>query len=467
MKIGLVGPSYQQKALPWDAQRSVNLFPMLDQSGKEVSCLYGTPGCVLFANFGSGPGRGGFASANGRVFGVSGSQVYEMFADGSTAGRGNLDNSQGYLTFAENGVQMAVCDGRNLYILTYATNAFQKVVVAGLPSAGTVTFVGGYFIVSEVGTGKFHTSAVYNGLLWDPLDFATAESSPDNLLRVLNVSGGLWLFGEKTTEIWGQNGSAFFPFSRVGGADMDVGTLGSFAVNAADNTALWVGRDKDGSGIIYRAEGYTPSRISNEAIENRLQAAPDPTSFKCYSYQEQGHNFFVITGGGMETAIVYDITTKLFHERMYLNDNGLYELPLAMDCIFAFGKHLTFDRNNSNVYEQKLSYYSDNGQEIARDRTFTHLSDEGKRVQFKNLAIYFKAGVGTQTGQGRNPKALLSKSNDGAITFSGGIAKEIGKAGEYGRRAKWDRLGQARIRTFRIRVTDPVEVCMIGAYLNE
>jgi len=466
MKIGLSGPSRSQQSLPWNAERSINLYPVIDEEGKETTALYGTPGCIQFTSFGSGPGRGGFTAANGRCFGVSGSQVYEIISDGTCTARGTLDQSQGYLTFAENGVQFAVCDGSSLYILNYATNVFQKVVTPSLPSAGTVTFVGGYFIVNELSSGRFRTSGVYDGLSWDPLDFATAESSPDNLLRVINISGQLWLYGERTTEIWGQNGSAFFPFSRVSGADMAVGTIGSFAVEEVDNTAIWIGRDKQGSGIIYRANGFTPQRISNEAIELRIQSAPAPALLKCFSYQEQGHSFFVITGGGMETAIVYDITTQQYHERAYLNEFGVYELPLAIDCIFAFGKHLTFDRDSNKVYEQSLNYYSDNGEELVRDRIFTHLSDENKRFKYNNLTIGFEAGIGNQVDPGKDPQATLFLSNDGGKTWSGGRNVSIGMVGQYMARAIWRRLGQARIRTFRVRVSDPVPVRIIGGYLN-
>jgi hypothetical protein len=466
MKLQIFGPSKQQMSLPFNSERTVNLYTIIDQEGKEPAALYGTPGILEFLDYGSGPQRGGFSSANGRAFGVSGSELYEISSTGTATFRGNLDQSQGNLTFAENGLQMAVCDGTSLYILTYADNVFQKVVTAGLPSAKTVTFVSGYFIVNEVNSGRFHTSALFNGLAWDALDFATAESSPDNLLRVINISGELWLFGERTTEIWATNGSQFFPFSLVQGAVLDAGVSGSFALDAVDNTAIWVGGDSKGSGIIYRGNGFSPQRISDEATEYRLQQATDPSSFKCFSYQEQGHTFFVVTGGGMETAICYDINTNMVHERAYLNEDGVYEQPLAIDHIFAFNKHLVFDRNSSKVYEQSLNYYSDNGEEIPRDRIFTHISEENQRIKFKNLTIGFEVGLGNQNEPGKNPQAVLSLSNDGGKTFGLPRPVSIGMVGQYGLRANWDRLGQARIRTFRVRVTDPVRVAITGAYLN-
>ena len=466
MKIDVVGESYTQSSLPFDAQRSVNLYPVLDPKGKQVSALYGTPGCKLFSTVGIGPHREAFAAANGRVFTVSGSKFFEIISDGTSIERGTLLGSQGNITIDENGLQLAVCDGQRLYIFTYATNTF--VLQTGKPfaSALTVTAIGGYFVVNEVNSGRFYASKLFDGTTWDPLFFATAESSSDNLLRVQNISGQLWLYGDKTTEVWGLNGSAFFPFSQVGGADMAVGIVGSYAVSEIDNSAIWVGKNRDGFGIVYRADGFSPVRISNETIELRLQKAPDPSSLKTWTYQEQGHNFIVITGGGMETAICYDVSTQSFHERAYLNNDGNYELPLAQDCVFAFNKQLTFDRNNGNVYEQSLDFYSDNGEEIPRDRIMTHLSEENQRIQFRSLVIDFETGVGNVVDPARNPQATLFFSDDGGRTWSGGRSVSMGAVGKYQTRCVWQRLGQARTRTFRIRVTDPVKVVIIGGYLN-
>ena len=66
MKIDLVGPSYQAWSLPFNAERSVNLYPVMDKRGKDVAALYGTPGLSLFGVAGLGQCRGAFASSNGR-----------------------------------------------------------------------------------------------------------------------------------------------------------------------------------------------------------------------------------------------------------------------------------------------------------------------------------------------------------------------------------------------------------------
>jgi len=202
MKIGLVGSSSQQRSLPFNAERTVNLHIVVDKEGKKPASLYSRPGNSTFTAVGSGPGRGGFTATNGRAFSISGSELYEISSLGVGTLRGSLLTSFGDVTIDENGLQLAICDGKDLYIFTYATNVFTRVVSANLPSAASVVFLDGYFIVNRSFTsGIFQISGPYDGLTWAALDFATAESSPDSLLRVAAIFGQLWLFGDISVKI--------------------------------------------------------------------------------------------------------------------------------------------------------------------------------------------------------------------------------------------------------------------------
>ena len=226
MRVGLVGPTYDQRSLPFDAQRSINFFPVFDQSGKEVAALYGTPGLSEFTNVGAGPIRGEFISGNGRMFAVSGSGLYEIDSAGTGTLLGSLSTSSGRVTMAEGTTQLAICDGQTLYSLIYSSDTFAIVTDADLPaSVGYVTNIDGYFVVNENDTGKFYISALNDVTNWDALDYATAENTPDTLLAVVNAVGQLWVFGERTTEIWANTGASNFPFSRLAGLAMPVCAL--------------------------------------------------------------------------------------------------------------------------------------------------------------------------------------------------------------------------------------------------
>lgn len=446
----------------------INLYTVFDESGKEPTALYGTPGLTLFAAVGGDPIRGTFASKNGRAFTVCAGSFYEVLADGSSINYGSLNSNFGAVTIDENPFQLMVCDGVDGYIFTYATNAFVQITSVNFPDAGTVTFIDGYFVVNKVGTGSFYISAINDGLTWGALDFATAESSPDNLVRVLNTVGQLWLFGESTTEIWTNSGDSVFPFERISGAKMETGILAPDTAIAMDNTVFWVGRDTLGHGIVYRARGFTPQRVSTSSIEYAIQNADNLSEMRAYTYQQQGHVFYVLTGGGLATTLVYDVSTQLWHERAFLEIDGTYGQHLGCCGMFAyaFNKQLIGDRVTGNIYGFDLDEYTDNGSPLRRERVFTHLNDESKRIRYSSLEVGFETGVGLTTGQGSDPQCVLQISQDGGRTWSIEFTRTIGKIGAYMTKVAFRRLGIAREMTFRIKITDPVKVAITGAYLN-
>ncbi len=468
MKLkGLVGGSYQDRSLPFDAQRSINFYPVMseEEGSKEIAALQGTPGLLIFANCGSGPNRGGFVATNGRAFVVSGTTLYEIFTDGTNISLGTLTSGSSIVSMDENGIQLGICDGSSVWMFTYATNAF-ALVVSNIPVSGTINFIDGYFVVTKVGTSEFYISASYDGTTWASLDFASKESSPDFLSTTVNAFGQLVLMGTETMEIWSNTGNNLFPFQRISGAKIKQGCVAPYSAISMDNSVLWVGRDMRGQGVVYKLDGFVPSRISTHAIEYILQHVPDLTVLRAYTYQQDGHTFYVLTGAGLSTTLVYDISTKFWHERAFLNSSGFFERHLSVFCLFAFGKQLVGDRNNGNVYDMSLDYYDDNGSPLKAQRTFTHICNEGKPLRSAMLEVDFEAGVGTQSGQGLNPVCTLEISNDFARTWSPEYQSNIGAVGIYLWRAVFRKLGFGYSFTFRVSITDPVKRSICGAYLN-
>ena len=466
MKIKLVGGSSQQRSLPFNSERTINFIPVADNDGKEVSALYGTPGLSLFSTAGGDAIRQMFTAANGRVFAVARESLYEIYSDGTNALRGALTPSLGSVTMDENGFQLAICDGTLVYILVYATNVFAQVTDVDLPSSGSITFIDGYFVVNKNSNGSFYISGIYDGLTWTALGFATAESSPDNLLRVINAIGQMWLFGNKTTEIWTNNGASAFPFARISGAKLEVGILSPYSAVTVANSVFWVGRNNIGAGIVYSADGFSPNRISTNAIEHVIQEATSPETIEAYTYQEEGHEFYVLTGGGLQTTLVYDISTGLWHERAYLDALGNFSQHLGRCFTYGFHKRLVGSRLDGKIFDMSLNYYSDHGFPLASERIYTHISKENKRIRYNQLEIAMEVGVGLQTGQGNDPQIVLWISKDGGQTYSGGYTASFGRVGTYLSRAVFRRLGIVKDLTFKIRITDPVKRMLIGSYLR-
>jgi len=467
MKIELVGDSYQAWSIPFNSERSVNVFPVYNKDGKDVSALYGTPGLSLFGTIGTGAIREGFKSKkNGRVFFISGNTLYEVDSAGVGTNRGSLNQSAGNLTISENETQMAICDGVTVYIFTYSADTFAEVTDVDLPVSGTITTISNYFVVNEAGTGKFYISALGDGTSWNALDFASAETNPDKILRVFNGIGELWALGENTTELFSFTGASDFPLEKVSNGDFDVGILSPYSTQAIGRTIYWLGQDEYGKGIVYENSSINPSPISTPAIDILIQAASNPEEIVSWVYQEKGYTFYVLTGGGLATSLCYNVTNKMWHERAFNNADGDFEPHRGQCCVFAFGKQIVGDRENGNLYEMDMDIYDDNGIDIVRERIYRHLYQEGNRIRFNCLEIGVESGVGLQNGQGSNPLLALSLSKDGGRTYSNTETVSIGETGNYMETARFRSLGVTEDMTFKLRFSDPVKVAWFGSYLK-
>ena len=101
----------------------------------------------------------------------------------------------------------------------------------------------------------------------DPLDFATAERSPDALYQVLVFSDRFWLLGQSTTEAWVTTGNASAPMQRFSGVLYDEGSWEGSAVKVGSSIVL-----VNPNGAVYQISGGL-KRISRPDTEEQIRRA--------------------------------------------------------------------------------------------------------------------------------------------------------------------------------------------------
>jgi hypothetical protein len=462
MRVPFLGGSGTQRSVTVDATRTVNLFPALTPDGKAPMVLYGTPGLTRFAETVAAAGRGLYVAA-GRLFAVVGSTLYEITGAGVATARGTLATSSGPVSMADNGTALVVVDGTYGYQFTLATNAFAQIADPDWPAATHVAFHDGYFVLNTSGTGQFVITDLY-GTGVDPLDFATAEGAPDDTVSLLVDHRELWLFGEETTEVWFNSGAADFPFARLDGAFIEQGCAAPFSPAKMDNAVYWLSKDRVGHGHVMRAQGYQPQIVSTRAVEHAIQGYGTISDARAYTYQQEGHSFYVLTFPTADRTWVYDAATQLWHERSYWSSG---EHRHRGECYaFAFGKHLVLDHSNGRTYELDLDAYTDDGATLRALRRTQHQSAEGRRLFWSSLQVDMEPGVGLPSGQGSDPQAMLRWSDDGGRTWSSEHWRSMGRLGQYRTRAIWRRLGQSRDRVYELAITDPVKRVIVDAWAD-
>jgi hypothetical protein len=447
MEIPFVGGHYLGRSSNVNAQICQNLYPVVDKQGGKALSLVGTPGLKFFAEYAAYKDftLGGKITLRGSLVGVSsvrylivlngvntyvyipgptirstdpdpaieeaaeaiaseiketrglhvmgsflyaviGREVYQVTTLGKmTSLNGILRTSSGPVWMEDNGTQLMIVDGSYGYILTGKTVA--QITDEDFPTPSSMTYQDGYFIVSSKDTGRFYISESYDGTVWDALDYATAESYPDNLQTVISSQRELWLLGKESFEVWYNSGDATFPFERVPGSINRLGCIAPKSVAEYRGTVVWL----DNFRQVQSSSGYQAQKISAEQIDFQISQFTVVEDGIAYIYSQEGHTFYVLTFPGENKTFCYDFVTGVWHTRA----SGPFDLRHPANCYAYFeGMHLVGDYASGKLYQYDLNYYEDNGVELRRVRTAQAVRSDRKMMFHSSLEIEFEAGVG-------------------------------------------------------------------------
>lgn len=462
MALPIIGPSYVLATRKADIQRSVNMHLVgMETPGKAPFIMDSIPGLALFATLGIAI-RGGI-NVEGRMFVVAGSMLYEISSTGIATSRGTLNTASGVVSMAFGISQLVMVDGPNGYVLTLATNAFQRITAAGFYGSVRVRFLDNYFLFVHPQTQQFYISAINDATSDDPLDFASAESAPDNLVTLEVDHSEIWLFGELTTEVWFDSGAADFPFQRNRGASIEVGCQAAHSVQKLDNSVFWIGQDVNGSGIIFRSQGFQAQRISTQAVEQAIQASTDLSSATAYTYQDRGLSFYCLNAPGLTSTWCYEVSTGAWHERCDLDSSGNFTQHRAQNYVFAFGKRYV-GGSDGNLYELSRTAYTNYLDPLVRMRVTPHDAVPGRLLQF--FSAFFLDCTTGEAALGVDAYVELSWSKDSGASWSNSIMRSIGKTGQRFSRLLWGALGSARDRVWRIKFSGNAPFSIIDGQAN-
>ena len=426
-----------------NAERLVNIYAE-EGTGKARVRLTGVPGLLLFSTIGNAEVRG-MAVHDDELYVVT-NNLYRVDSVGVATDLGAILGN-GLVYMASSGTELVIAGEGRIY--TYSSN-LQLVGDADAPNALTMDYLDGYHIFSD-GTGSFYISALYDAGDHDALDFASAESNPDNIIRVFVDHRELLLFGTRTTEIWVNTGDADFPFERQPGAISEKGICGANAVAKLDNSVVWVDQD----GIVRRmGQGYAPQRISTHRVERAIQDG-DLVNIECMAFAMEGHEFFVITVPDAGTW-VYDAATGAWHERESFGE-GRWRARAYAKC---YGKHLVGDFDTGTIYELDYGTFTENGAILLAEVIFPPLSNESNRLRAHRVVLDAEHGETASNGESQ---VRLDISDDATEWHTVGYGS-LGATGNRKARTVWRRLGQHRDLHLRFRINDPVRRTLYSAY---
>lgn len=427
------------------ALRNLNMFVEKSAASPTGFILLGRDGLVPYATRGDGPINGLFSRAgvfSGDLFTLSGAAFYR-----AGTSLGTMDGS-GPPSFAASTIEVVGTNGATAY--SYDGSTLAAIAFPDGHDVAAVGFLNGLFIYLRKHTGRFYWSATNDGRTIDGLDFATAESAPDESLDVYVINDGIWFVGTDTVEFWQYTGDADAPFSRVEGRLFKKGSAATGAAAELDNTLFWWGNDN----VIYRG-AEVPMAVSDPAIEERLEGSVTKDVF---AFEIPGHKFLVVR---TDTAtLLFDVVEQ---EWTIFGSYGRDTWRIKCSAVCSDGLVLGDDTGNT-IWRFDASNATDGG---IFEQGFTAAAPGVGAVVINRLCIEGNSGAAADLTT--DPIMEVRASWDQGRTWGPFRPMKLGAQGKYRQRwevRRWGLMDSPGI-LFDCRVTDPVRLRVSRVYVNE
>lgn len=220
--------------------------------------------------FGEAPSIDRAAIWNSRTnghFRVSGAQLVEVDETGAVTVLGSIPGGD-EVSMAYSFNNLAIVAARRFYLYN-PTAGVRQVRDADVGRPIDVTWVDGYFFFTD-GSNVYHT-LITNEEQIDPLQFSTAEFSPDETLAVLrDQNNQVLVMGRFSVEYFTNRATANFAFSRIPQKALSVGVVGTHAKIDLDGQVYIVGGAENGITSVYLLGAGTQQTVASREIERIL-----------------------------------------------------------------------------------------------------------------------------------------------------------------------------------------------------
>jgi len=481
--LPLLGGFYTARGLIAGAQRCVNLYPEINpkDSPTPVTCQL-TPGLTLLQ---SGPlqlpWRGLYFANNGQLFGVLGGIVYLIGNNFALTPIGAIPTRFTPVSMVDNGSVLVLVDGSSSgWSYTFNTATFTQITDPNFQGGDFVTYIDGFFILNVPGSQAFYTSLA-NSLTFSGLYTAAKSGSADNLVAIAAVHRELWLIGARTSEVWSDAGNPTgVSFSPIPGVFLQHGCAAKYSVAQYNLQLFWLSQDNNGQALVLEGSNYAAKDISTPALSEAIRKYEVISDAIGFIYQQDNHVFYVLSFPSANKTWSYDLTTQLWHERVYIDSNGNEGRIRANCTAFAYGQNVVGDWQNGNLYSFDLDNATDNGNPVIRRRGFPHAVKDGKLVFHNQFIARFQTGnvpegVGSVTQQPNaaaqsapqnEPEVFLRWSDDRGNSWGIPVEQSLGATGQYNLRPSWRDLGQTDDRVYELFWSDPAMTALDGAWVD-
>lgn len=359
-------------------------------------------------------------------------------------------------TFASDGTYLAIAGGGAPQTWSGTGNT---ALMAGSPEDCThISYLDGYWISHLLNDQEFRFAGPTSvtRLTWNSSDFFQAEGSPDNIVAQAVLLRELYSFGETSTEIF-QNFGTANPFQRTFFIDRGIGAAHSLI--QFDNTLSWL----DNRRRIVQMQGRTPVQI-NSPYDRIIQGFTTVSDCWAANIEGIGGKYFAVwTFPTEEKSFAFDYKNKEWAEWDGFEDGGSARLPIHSHVfVGAWNKHLVGHPNTGKVFQLTFDSKSDGDaimRRLRRTGSYNHGTNNRKRSNY--YLFHIKRGLIADDGTTAEP-VFEVRVNDDNKGWSDPELVPLGFFGEETEALRVNMGGIYRRRQLEIQMTDAAEFLLTG-----
>jgi hypothetical protein len=421
----------------------VNMVPVPKQSG--ISNGFLRPADGIVAN-GTGPGtdRGGI-DWNGLCYRVMGTKLVIVAENGTVTILGDVGGpTDSLVTFDYSFDLLAVASGGRLYYWNGTT-----LIQVTDPDLGVVIdfcWVDGYFMTTD--GANLIVTELNDPFSVNPLKYGSSEVDPDPVVALLKLRNEVHALNRHTIEVFDNVGGSLFPFSRIDGAQIQKGVVGTFACCVYIDRIAFLGSGRNEAPAIYVGASAQTQKISTQEIDQLLLTYTESqlASVKLEVRNDKAHQHLYVHLP--DRTIVYDAAASevLGDQVWFILSSTVagFSQYRARNLVWAYDKWLIGDPESNAVGYLVQSVGSHWGQQVRWEFSTLIAYNEGNGVIFNRLELVSLTG---SVALGKNPQISTSYSIDGRA-WSQDRSIAVGTTGSTAKRLVW--LRQGHMRNWRI-----------------
>ncbi len=446
-------------------EQAVNMIIQTNQDGS-FSSVDRAEGLSIFASGMEPPVRSNLLVNNNFIYVVSGAILYRINTSGAITSIGSVGGDGRALLKAN-----AIPGDSEIVILNGSGAGYIYSVALGLLAiadtnfflSSSVTVLNERFWLARDGRNEIFGSDLSDGSTYNPLTFAAAEESPDEIKAVISKKSNIYLIGTRTMETWQSINDTFVPIRRITGASKEWGILAIDSLADINDNFAFLANDR--TVRLYRGNELTEISDLDFTLKVKGNGTLQYPGFKtvddAYGFFVNGpvHSTYYLTFPTEGWTWGYDLKTGLSHIR---KSESLDYWRVNSATIFG-ARIICGDNIEGKLWILDPSNKTEGNQPMRASVTSQFISSE-RDMTIPLIEIDMEV-AGTNDPL-LDPKMIVSYTKDGGNTWKNKGHVSIGKFGEHRKRVPLRHFGRlVRNKDFGIRleVTDAVNVRFYGA----